>query len=89
MSKQFVTRSAWEDSSYAARRVLRQWFGVVLLFLTILHAAVIEAATPLQKIVFVFAGFNERSGFIFTAKAEELIYERIVRKLERAGALLR
>ncbi len=31
----------------------------------------------------------ERSGFIFTAKAEELIDERIVRKLEREGALLR
>ena len=28
----------------------------------------LEAAAPLQKIVFVFAGFNERSGFIFTAK---------------------
>jgi ABC-type nitrate/sulfonate/bicarbonate transport system substrate-binding protein len=26
------------------------------------------AAAPLQKIVFVFAGFNERSGFIFVAK---------------------
>jgi hypothetical protein len=72
-----------------ARRVLRQWFSVVLLFLPILHAAVIEAAAPLQKIVFVFAGFNERSGFIFTAKAEELIDERIVRKLEREGALPR
>jgi NitT/TauT family transport system substrate-binding protein len=51
-----------------ARRVLRQWFSIVLLVLTILHAAAVEAATPLQKIVFVFAGFNERSGFIFTAK---------------------
>ena len=50
------------------RRVLRQWLSVVLLFLTILQAAAIEAAAPLQKIVFVFAGFNERSGFIFTAK---------------------
>jgi NitT/TauT family transport system substrate-binding protein len=26
------------------------------------------AAAPLQKVVFVFAGFNERSGFIFVAK---------------------
>lgn len=51
-----------------ARRVLRQCLSVVLLFLPILQAAAIEAAAPLQKIVFVFAGFNERSGFIFTAK---------------------
>lgn len=28
----------------------------------------VAAASPLQKIVFVFAGFNERSGFIFVAK---------------------
>ncbi|MGE5817379.1 MAG: ABC transporter substrate-binding protein [Deltaproteobacteria bacterium] len=28
----------------------------------------VAAAAPLQKIVFVFAGFNERSGFIFVAK---------------------
>jgi hypothetical protein len=72
-----------------ARCVLRQWFGVVLLFLPIFQAAVIEAAAPLQKIVFVFAGFNERSRFIFTAKAEEIIDEGIVRKLEMEGALLR
>jgi hypothetical protein len=72
-----------------ARRVLLQWVSVVLLFLPILHAAVIETAAPLQEIVFVFAGFNERSGFIFTAKAEELIDERIVRKLEKEGALPR
>src|SRR5882724_12173526 len=52
----------------SARGVLRKWLSVVLLFLTILQAAAIEAAAPLQKIVFVFAGFNERSGFIFTAK---------------------
>jgi ABC-type nitrate/sulfonate/bicarbonate transport system substrate-binding protein len=29
---------------------------------------VLQAAAPLQKVVFVFAGFNERSGFIFVAK---------------------
>jgi len=26
------------------------------------------AATPLHKVVFVFAGFNERTGYIFVAK---------------------
>jgi ABC-type nitrate/sulfonate/bicarbonate transport system substrate-binding protein len=35
------------------------------LFAAVSHAA---TAAPLQKIVFVFAGFNERSGFIFVAK---------------------
>jgi hypothetical protein len=59
------------------RCVLRQWFGVVLLFLPILHAGVIEAAAPLQKIVFVFAGFNERSGFIFTAKDMRFFEEQV------------
>ena len=41
---------------------------VTLVILTILQAAVLEAAAPPQKVVFVFAGFNERSGFIFVAK---------------------
>jgi ABC-type nitrate/sulfonate/bicarbonate transport system substrate-binding protein len=41
---------------------------VTLVFLAILQASVLEAAAPLQKVVFVFAGFNERSGFIFVAK---------------------
>lgn len=40
------------------------------LILVALACAVADAAAaaPLQKIVFVFAGFNERSGFIFVAK---------------------
>jgi ABC-type nitrate/sulfonate/bicarbonate transport system substrate-binding protein len=51
-----------------ALRVPRRWFSIVILFFALLYATTIEAAAPLQKIVFVFAGFNERSGFIFTAK---------------------
>jgi len=39
-----------------------------LVFLAILQASVLQAAAPLQKVVFVFTGFNERSGFIFVAK---------------------
>ncbi len=39
-----------------------------VLWLGGLHAAAAYPAAPLQKIVFVFAGFNERSGFIFVAK---------------------
>jgi NitT/TauT family transport system substrate-binding protein len=41
---------------------------VTLVFLAIFQAAALQAAAPLQKVVFVFAGFNERSGFIFVAK---------------------
>jgi ABC-type nitrate/sulfonate/bicarbonate transport system substrate-binding protein len=41
---------------------------MTLVFLAILQAAALQAAAPLQKVVFVFAGFNERSGFIFVAK---------------------
>jgi len=40
-------------------------FVLVVLAFRVPNAA---AAAPLQKIVFVFAGFNERSGFIFVAK---------------------
>ena len=48
----------------------RQWriLSMNLVFLAILQASMLQAAAPLQKIVFVFAGFNERSGFIFVAK---------------------
>ncbi|HXG50927.1 MAG TPA: ABC transporter substrate-binding protein [candidate division Zixibacteria bacterium] len=43
------------------------WSAIV--FTTVLAcAAAARAAAPLQKVVFVFAGFNERSGFLFTAK---------------------
>jgi ABC-type nitrate/sulfonate/bicarbonate transport system substrate-binding protein len=42
--------------------------GLSLFILVLLYAADGNAAAPLQKIVFVFAGFNERSGFIFVAK---------------------
>jgi type IV secretory pathway component VirB8 len=59
------------------RRVLHQWLSVIFLFLTILQAAAIEAAAPLQKIVFVFAGFNKRSGFIFTAKDMRFFEEQV------------
>jgi ABC-type nitrate/sulfonate/bicarbonate transport system substrate-binding protein len=51
------------------RRCAR-WRSPSLIFfiLAILYAPGVKAAAPLQKIVFVFAGFNERSGFIFVAK---------------------
>ena len=42
--------------------------SAVLFMLSVFNAPALHAAAPLQKIVFVFAGFNERSGFIFVAK---------------------
>src|SRR5215467_6690036 len=50
------------------RRCVRRRSPLILFILAILYAPGLEAAAPLQKIVFVFAGFNERSGFIFVAK---------------------
>ena len=51
------------------RRCVRsRSLGLSLFILVLLYAADADSAAPLQKIVFVFAGFNERSGFIFVAK---------------------
>src|SRR5215467_2851625 len=50
------------------RRCARRRSPLILFILAILYAPGLEAAAPLQKIVFVFAGFNERSGFSFVAK---------------------
>ena len=41
--------------------------GVALFAMTPAHGSV-AAAAPLQKVVFVFAGFNERTGYVFVAK---------------------
>ncbi len=83
------------------QRTLQRLLGAIFILLTIIPAA--GAATPLHKVVFVFAGFNERTGYIFVAKdlrffeeqgldakfaklkAEDLVDERLVRKLERDG----
>lgn len=42
--------------------------GVAFFSMTVIHASAAAAATPLQKVVFVFAGFNERTGYVFVAK---------------------
>ena len=52
---------------YPYRAVWRSLSAIFFVF-AVLCAPGAEAAAPLQKIVFVFAGFNERSGFIFVAK---------------------
>lgn len=51
-------------------------FAVALLGLVLSHPGLSEAATPLQKVVFVFAGFNERTGFIFVAKDRKFFEEQ-------------
>jgi ABC-type nitrate/sulfonate/bicarbonate transport system substrate-binding protein len=50
------------------QRWVCRWLGAVWVIVALLHTGLAEAATPLQKVVFVFAGFNERSGYIFVAK---------------------
>ena len=49
------------------RFVCRSLVGVFLI-VAIFDLATGRAAAPLQKVVFVFAGFNERTGYIFVAK---------------------
>jgi len=51
-----------------SRQGWRQALSAVILLLSVLHAAPVGAASPLQKIVIVFGGFNERSSFLFVAK---------------------
>ena len=49
---------------------VRQWRIVLVLLAALLQSSLIYAAAPLQKVVFVFAGFNERTSFIFVAMAD-------------------
>ena len=53
-----------------------QWFGAAFLSFVIFYTGLSEAAAPLQKVVFVFAGFNERTGFIFVAKDRKFFEEQ-------------
>ena len=54
-------------------RLLRVAAFVVSL---VLQTPTAEAAAPLQKIVFVFSGFNERTSFIFVAKDRHFFEEQ-------------
>ncbi|HSC43717.1 MAG TPA: hypothetical protein VLH17_15640, partial [Candidatus Binatia bacterium] len=47
---------------------VRQWHTALMLVAGLLQSPLLYAAAPLQKVVFVFAGFNERTSFIFVAK---------------------
>jgi ABC-type nitrate/sulfonate/bicarbonate transport system substrate-binding protein len=51
-----------------SQRAICRSIGSLLLLFSALDYVKVEAATPLQKVVFVFAGFNERTGYIFVAK---------------------
>ena len=48
--------------------VMRQWTGVIAFATVLLGTSLAGAAVPLQKIVFLFSGCNERTSFIFVAK---------------------
>ncbi len=58
------------------RLMFYRMLGVLLLFSGAFQVATASGAAPLQKIVFVFAGFNERSGYIFVAKDRHLFEEQ-------------
>jgi len=51
-----------------SRQALCRALSAIILVIAVLHAVTAVAAPALQKIVIVFGGFNERSGFLFVAK---------------------
>ncbi len=51
-------------------------FTAVCLSMAGLYTRVAHSAAPLQKIVIVFGGFNERSGFLFVAKDKHFFEEQ-------------
>lgn len=63
-----VARLISEDNFVWRCRTACRWLSAVYVLLALSQAPALDAATPLQKVVFVFAGFNERTGFIFVAK---------------------
>jgi len=58
------------------RRFICRLLTVLCSFALVLPAVRGYAAAPLQKVVFVFAGFNERTGFIFVAKDRRFFEEQ-------------
>src|SRR5262245_18228954 len=78
-SQQFFSNVAYliseDDFMWKCGNACR-WLSAISALLAMLHASALDAATPLQKIVFVFAGFNERTGFIFVAKEMRFFEEQ-------------
>ncbi|HVO91930.1 MAG TPA: ABC transporter substrate-binding protein, partial [Terriglobales bacterium] len=56
--------------------IIRSWIAVVTFAMVLLQISATHAAAPLQKIVFVFSGFNERTSFIFVAKDRRFFEEQ-------------
>ena len=57
-------------------RVTRRLTVALILSMVLLHVSLVGAATALQKITFVFSGFNERTSFIFVAKDRHFFEEQ-------------
>src|SRR3989338_5159184 len=53
-----------------------QLLSAAFFFILVPCAPTVEAASPLQKIVIVFGGFNERSGVLFAAKEMHFFEEQ-------------
>ena len=56
--------------------VRRRLTVALILSMVLLHVSLVGAATALQKITFVFSGFNERTSFIFVAKDRHFFEEQ-------------
>jgi ABC-type nitrate/sulfonate/bicarbonate transport system substrate-binding protein len=57
-------------------RITLRWRVAIILAIALLQESPVDAAAPLQKIVFVFSGFNERTSFIFVAKDRHFFEEQ-------------
>jgi ABC-type nitrate/sulfonate/bicarbonate transport system substrate-binding protein len=62
---------AHEQGAFVSRFV-----RLALFTITIFHGVIAQSATPLQKVVFVFAVFNERTGYVFVAKEMRFFEEQ-------------
>ena len=56
--------------------VRRRWISMVTLATVLLQTSPIYAAAPLQKVLFVFSGFNERTSFLFVDKDRHFFEEQ-------------
>lgn len=59
-----------------AFNIYRLRSAVALVVSLVLDVSVAGAAAPLQKLTFVFSGFNERTSFIFVAKDRHFFEEQ-------------
>jgi ABC-type nitrate/sulfonate/bicarbonate transport system substrate-binding protein len=57
-------------------RFMCLWASVITLVIALTQTSQGDAAAPLEKVVFVFSGFNERTSFIFVAKDRHFFEEQ-------------